>query len=197
MTVAALIRKFADRYHLPVEVEDVVQELRERGIKDEIYFFWDHQISTGSLSGFIQHWDYIIDGEPRRCADITYAKSNNELERLVSTKEMLHILDPAYALVANDAEIEGLMEKIILPPDMVDLATDGIHALTDRVAVAQALAVLFPLAARQALLQPYKDKKISLEAIADRAELPPRYVAAVMSDTWEQTLAILEAMGEN
>lgn len=196
VTVSALIRTFAGRHKLPVEVDEVVAALRARDIQDEIYYFWDSGINTGILNGFIQHWDYETGNGLQRCADITYARSTNDQERLVCTKEMLHILDPERALVSSDPAIEALMEKIILPPDLVDYESDGIHALTDRVAVAQALAVLFPFAARAVLLEPYRTKKIDIDVIAELAELPPKYVSAVMNDNWESTHALLVRMDQ-
>jgi hypothetical protein len=68
--------------------------------------------------------------------------------------------------------------------------------LTDRVAVAQALAVLFPFAARAVLLEPYRTKKIDIDVIAELAELPPKYVSAVMNDNWESTHALLVRMDQ-
>ena len=83
--------------------------------------------------------------------------------------------------VTKPEDIERLVEKIVLPSDLQDPFSDGIHALTDRVAITYAAAVLFPFGARQILMEPFTDNKLSLAKIADMAELPPRYAALVMS----------------
>jgi hypothetical protein len=56
--------------------------------------------------------------------------------------------------------------------------------------------VLFPFAARAVLLEPYRTKKIDIDVIAELAELPPKYVSAVMNDNWESTHALLVRMDQ-
>jgi hypothetical protein len=84
------------------------------------------------------------------------------------------------------------VEKIILPPDLQDPFSDGIHAMTDRAAVAYAVAILFPFGARNILL-PHVGTKFSLPKIAEMAEIPLRYTYAVMSDIWPEIHSILIA----
>jgi len=133
------------------------------------------------------------DPHPRRCADITYAAQiPHEWQRLVCCKELLHLLDPIETRVSRPEEIDKLVEKIILPSDLQDPFTDGIHALTDRVAVTYAAAILFPLGAR-AILLPHLGKKLSLPKIAEMAEIPLRYAHTVMSEIWPEIHDIMIA----
>jgi hypothetical protein len=81
----------------PIDVEvHVKPELVALGVKDEIWFFADAELDPEIIRGPIEHWEWSSpDGEVHRAADITYsARMENEWQRLVCCKEMLHILDP-------------------------------------------------------------------------------------------------------
>lgn len=181
-----LIRDFSKRDRLPIDVQEVVDAITARGIKDEIYYFWDHNLDATVLRGYIKHDEYPQpDGTSRFVAEITYGKLGDEWERLVCCKELLHLVDPIENRAANAEAVERLVEKIVLPPDMVDPFSDGVHANSDRLAIIHAVAVLFPLAARNILLPAYTEKKLTPADISDLAELPPRYAVLVMSEQWE------------
>jgi hypothetical protein len=107
-----------------------------------------------------------------------------EMERLVSCKEMLHILDPDYLKASTLETVDRLISKIILPPEFSDPATDGEHANSDIIGIAHAIAVLIPLAAIEILRPALKAGKISIERIAEIAELPIFAVTVAMSDFW-------------
>jgi hypothetical protein len=117
----------------------------------------------------------------------------HEWQRLVCCKELLHILDSVETRVSRPEDIERLVEKIVLPADLQDPFTDGIHALTDRVAATYAAAILFPFGAREIVLKPFLERKLPLTRLADMAELPPRYVAIVMSEIWPEIHKMLVA----
>jgi hypothetical protein len=187
MSATALVRKFAALDRVPVEVNMVVNEIRAAGVKDEIYYFWDQNLDPTILRGYIKHDEYPQpDGAKKRVAEITYAKMGHEWERLVCCKELLHLLDPESERTWKVDDINRLIEKIILPPDLVDPFKDGQHALVDRVAISYAVATLFPFGARQILMPAYQAKKFTLADIEELAELPRRYVAIVMSDAWTE-----------
>jgi hypothetical protein len=90
-------------------------------------------------------------------------------------------------------DVHRLIEKIILPPELQDPFNDGVHARTDRIALIYAVAVLFPFGARKILLPKYTTGELSVPQIANLAELPARYVAIVMSETWPEIHKILTA----
>ena len=185
MSRSTLVKHFSTWARGPIDVEEHVKpELIALGVKDEIWFWADDKLNSGIIRGEIEHWEWPDnDGKITRCADITYASQmEHEWQRLVCCKEMLHILDPIGTNKPED--VEALVEKIILPADLQDPFSDGQHALTDRVAVTYATAILFPLAARSTLMPVYEQRKISLRRIADQMELPLRSAALVMSDVW-------------
>lgn len=194
MSVSELIKKFDVLKKVPVDVNDVIAELRARGIEHEIYF-WPADINDERLKGQlvqIDYWDYPLtdanmDGPTKTVADIYYCKSMSEDEqRLVCCKELLHILDPAGCRAATEEEITRLFQKIGLPPEMQDAAADGAPVSSDRVALYEAVAVLFPYATRQLLMKPYKEEKITLADIARLVDIPYKYVAFVMHDVWDR-----------
>jgi hypothetical protein len=185
MSAKALIRKFSELDYLPVDIATVVAELQSLGVKDEIHCFWDQNLDQTVLRGYIKHDEYPQpSGPPKQIAEISYAKMGHEWERLVCCKELLHLLDPVDQRTWKAEDINRLVEKIILPPDLVDPILDGLHALVDRVAIAYAVATLFPFKAREILMPTYQAKKFTLADIEEMAELPRRYVAMVMSDAW-------------
>jgi len=196
MSVKQLIRDFSARTSVPVEIDDVIAAIRAKGVIDEIYPFWDVNLDPRILKGYIKHDELIVDetGKTKRVAEITYAKMGHETERLVCCKEILHIIDPDAYRVSSPSQIEELVERIVLPPDLVDESEDGLPVLSDRLALWEATAVLFPLATRNLVLPAFTNGRMSLAEIADLVEIPVRYAAMVMSGVWEQihTLLITE-----
>jgi hypothetical protein len=96
-----------------------------------------------------------------------------------------HILDPVECQTATQREFETLVERIVLPPGLVDPFQDELHASIDRIAILQAMAVLLPWDARALLLPPLNAGKLDLEEIATMADLPLPNVAVVMSPLWD------------
>ncbi len=192
-----LIRRFSVEELLPVDIENhVIPAMRALGVQEKIFIYPDPKLNPNVLRGDIKHWDYPFPTEENptdatpmitvRCADITYSTQEPpDWQRLICCKELLHVLDPAFSRVASRDQVERLIEKVILPPDLQDPFTDGIHAVSDRVAATYAAAVLFPMGARN-ILHPHVGKRLKLEKVAEMAELPLRYVALVMSDFWPE-----------
>jgi hypothetical protein len=187
MSVGQLIQKFATRESLPIDVNDVVAELRERGIKDEIYFF-PADLNSEVLRGKIVQWEWPKDETQQEMvavADIYYDQSlDDPWQRLVTCKEMLHILDPDSCLTATEDEVDLLTDRIVLPPELQDPIADGDATITDRIAIFQAVAVLFPLACRELFMPAFEAGKITSADIARFADIPQRYATLVMSAGW-------------
>jgi hypothetical protein len=195
MRVRDLIRAFDTREKLPVDVNDVVAYLKAQQIKDEVNFI-GVDINTEVMRGAIHH--FVIPGsayrEPILCADIYYDKNQgSDWRRLVSCKELLHLLDPDSQKVKSKKDFIRQVEKIVLPTEFQDTISDGAKVVSDRVATYLAVAVLFPLSSRAILMPAFKAEKLTTEDIAIIAEIPERYVALVMSDEWEAAHQIMIA----
>lgn len=194
MSVAALIRKFSHRESVPIQVDEVERELRDRGVKDEIYY-WSAELDDKHLKGqLVQYepWEYPTGVSEVYCADIYYANTlSDDWQRLVTCKELLHIID-GDAMRADKPEIvQQLLERIALSPELQDPLTDGMPTASDRFGIYQALAVLFPWATRQLLAAKFAAGNITIAEIARMVDLPPKYVALVMHKSWEEAHAIL------
>jgi hypothetical protein len=189
VTISALIKAASAWEFLPVDIEDHVKpELLNLGVVDEVWFWPDSKLNPSILRGSIEHYEVPFPDRPnQRWADITYAQQQEpEWQRLVCGKEVIHLVDPEGTRVAKQEDVDRLIEKIILPPDLQDPFNDGVHASTDRAAVIYATAVLFPFAARKILLPTYAEGRLSIPQIAELAEIPTRYAAIVMSDFWPE-----------
>ena len=172
---------------MPIQVDEVVAFFEAREIKDEIYF-WLVESDVEILRGKMKHWEYPDEnGKIVSCIDVDISRNLDERwQRLVSCKEILHLLDPKNVQVHDEITYNRLIEKVILPANLQDPFTDGREVNSDRVAELQAAAILFPYKTRELLYGPYhRDKTVTIEDIVRIVDLPPRYVAYVMSDVWE------------
>lgn len=183
MTVLKLLEDLSKRESLPVEVSDVLAEIRNRGIDDIVEFFYDIELDTQIIAGFLKRDEFEKDGKKRFKSVITYGKMGHEQERLVCCKELLHILDPDGVRVESLQQLESLINKMSLPANLVDPVPDRFSS-TDRIAILEAIAILFPLGARNILYEKYVAGKISLAWVAEQAELPYQYAKMVMNGYW-------------
>jgi hypothetical protein len=197
LNVPELIRMFSASESVPIDIEsEVLAAIRAAGVVDEIYL-WSVDIDDSRLRGFVAHWevwDYEKYEITRQVVDI-YVSNHLEPDwiRLVTCKELLHVLDPEYCRVATEEDVQKLVSKIALPAELQDPIKDGLGANTDRIAIYEALAVLFPMAVRDLLLESYKAGKISRAEIAKLVDLPVRYIGMVMTDEWATIHEILVA----
>lgn len=191
MYVSSLIKTFSRRHELPVDIEkDLMPALRQMGVEDEIYAFWDIELDPETLQGYC-HREEIPRGDSTYfMTTIGFAKTGHEMERLVTGKELLHILDPMKCRASSSDKVYSLISKIALRADLVEPFSEK-DDQSDRVAVLEALAILFPMAARNELIPFYKAEELSLAQIAELAELPPSYVKYALSDAWPDIHDIL------
>lgn len=196
MNASDLIARFATVIELPVDVNDVLDVLKANGCEDDIEFIGvdlDPDILQGKISIFWRQ-NGVYDPDPIRCANIYYHRGHTlDWQRMICCKELVHVLDPAFAHTSTIGDIDKLAEKIGLPPEMQDPMNDGTAVNVDRLAEWRAAALLLPLAARNAFMPAYKADKISTSEIALIADMPHRYVPLVMSDVWERLHDMLVA----
>ncbi|UZW54029.1 hypothetical protein NUH86_10830 [Sphingobium sp. JS3065] len=198
MTTAKLIEHFAQETHLPVDVNAVLQKIRQLGHDEDDIEFVGVDINADIMLGEIKMF-YVRPGpyaDPIRHANIYYCQSLDlSWQRMICCKELTHLMDPPHTRTTNVADIEKLAEKIGLPPEMQDPVTDGPETNRDRLAEWRAAAILLPLAARGALLDAYKSGKVSVADIARLADIPSKYAAFVMSDSWPKIHDLLLKAG--
>lgn len=188
----ALIKEFSEREGVPVELEDVVEAVKKRGAKDEIYYWLEADLDPTILMGALEEWEYPDEeGKLHYVAHVDCAKSlPGDWKRLVVCKELLHLLDPPVLRVHTEAEFEHLCHRLGLPPEDQDIEKDGDKTISDRLGTYKAIAVLFPYAVREIFMPKYQANLISYEDIAKIVDVPARYAALVMSDHWATLHAI-------
>lgn len=187
MTYSTLIKRFDERTELPVHVEEVAEALKALHVCREFYF-WAADIDPSKVRGFVQVWNAPFDDSGHdvlRFADIYYSKRDpSDWQRFVTCKELIHCMDSPHFSVATIEKLKDLMEKVALPPELQDPFTDGPEANIDHVGPFIATAIMFPMACRNLLLPKYKSGKVTLEQIAEQADIPVKYIRLAMSDTW-------------
>ena len=192
MAIKDLLAEFEKEESLPVDLTKVSKWIRDKGLQDEIEFI-GAELDIGVIRGFLYRFRYPkgVYGDSV-CAAHIYYGTNQEPEwiNMVCAKELLHLCDGT-APVKRKEEFNNLIKRLTLPMELKVLLEDPQYALKDKFGDAYAAAVLLPMAARQVLLKPYKDNKITAADIARMAVIPVRYVIMVMSDEWE---AVYEKM---
>lgn len=199
MEVHELIREFASRENLPVDVNDVLKCLRDNGNEDNIEFVGvdlDPDILQGAIKVF--HIRNGVYAEPERWVNIYYHRGHTpDRQRMVSCKELVHLLDPLDAYTRTPDAINRLADKIGLPPEQQDPMADGFATNVDRLAEFRAAAILLPKAVRDQLIEPYRRNALTLQDIARMADMPTRYVGIVMNDVWDDVHDILSRQQHN
>ena len=199
MKIGDLIRHFADREDLPIEPTEVARVLMEAGIEEEIIFL-GVEYDVGVLRGLL-----VQTTEPRSAYEpgngniskVFYATNQpSDWQRLVCCKELLHILDPDRLQTRSREDVAGLVTKIVLPPELQALAegkidSNSMQALSDHFADVRAVALLFPLKARELLLPKYTTGAISADEIVRIVGIPERYVHFAMSEFWPAVYGVI------
>jgi len=196
MSVAEVIRHFSQRTDLSIDVNDVVDLVKAKGLQDEIEFI-GVDYDTSIILGNFQKWTRRpgVYANPIYGVDIYFHRHLPlDWQRFVCCKELLHVFDPAFSLASTVEDIQKLTDRIGLPPEMHDWVKDGYPAMSDHIREYEALAVLLPMAARNQLAEPYEAGRVSLDAIARLADIPHRYVALAMHDAWPAVYERLMAM---
>jgi hypothetical protein len=192
--IRRLINDFEGRTQWPVEPADVQQWVIDQGFCDQ----------------FLIHY---VDCDPRAFDGIYLERQGNEIverrgvygeliytreifinnrqpepqRRVAEVKETLHILDRAGQKTTT---LDGINDMISFAATRMKIGGDA-GALTDIMALPQALAVLFPLKARELIKPKYDQGLISADELALTARLPVAYVELVLSDRWEQSYPII------
>ncbi len=186
-----LIKHFETQTKLQVEIRAVASKVRDLVPNQRLEFFpmeGGHEV----IRGMLHQWTYTPGwGDDTIVVnDIHYvAGMSLPWQRVVVCKEMIHVVDPVRLLTRTPHEVQDLIERIAMPVDL-QLGYNG-QEMGDRMAEFQALAILFPKAAREVLLPSYQSGKLSPDEIASHAEIPVRYVDFLMSDEWDRIYGML------
>lgn len=186
MSAFKLVQLFEDRTHFPVHLNEVRDSVARLHGADGITFK-AVDIDKDILRGICLHWQPLPRpyAEPEAHIEVLYAEDlEPEWQRLVITKELIHVLDKQEHRIENEAQLDDLVRRMARRPELRDPM--NWREMSDRVGLYQALGVLFPKAARDLIKDKYDQDRISDEMIAHRAGLPLEFVSFVMSDDWDE-----------
>ena len=191
MSLEKLLDHFEYVRELPVEIPEVADVLKSLGIQDEITFCPDESIDDTILRGL--YYQYTRSdkpySEPVFCSLIVYSsKISKEWQRLVACKEMMHILDVGSEKTHTLEGLDGLLNRLLGPLSSEDADIFDIMATRDRLAIYQAIPLLFPEGARLDAIERVESGVLTIQDVADRACLPLRFVALALTKEWPELI---------
>jgi hypothetical protein len=190
-TIHDLIDFFSSFTVLPIDPDDVADQIKSYGIKDEIEFVWvslDVLIIRGALHHHISRPGLYAD--PVVCADIYIDKDQpSDWRRLVAIKELLHLFDHSKNQTATAFDCEKLIDGLAsIRSAKSFLDVKALQAWADYLMLYYAISVAFPEAVRELFYDDYKAGHISVADVRHRIDLPEEVIRLVMSDTWPPIL---------
>lgn len=171
---------------MPVEIDEIASHLTAVGCQDKIIFYSDAEMDPSVLRGV--HYRYTVHtgaySAPEFTTLIVYSeKLPLDWQRIVCCKELIHTCDDPVERTSTEEEVQGLLEKLLGPFSTENFGVADIMATKDKLALYQALAVLFPDAARQQALHQVQ-QGATAEKIAGWIVLPEALVLLVIGDNW-------------
>lgn len=192
--IGDIIQSLQDTVSLPVDVNDVLEKIKIAGVSAEIEFI-GVELDTLVLRGKYRLFEWpsgIYSPDATLMANIYYnIDDTSDWQRFVCCKELTHLLDGDIYHTSKREEQVELARQVGLPAHLRDPFKAPAEANIDVVAELFALALLFPLRARDVLLPAVEAKKLSTKDVAFIADIPERYVAMALSPGWPETLSRL------
>lgn len=192
--IQRLIDSFSSHTTLPVDPDDVRDEILSYGIKDEIEFVGvdiDKRVMYGAFHQYIRRDSTY--GEQIVHVDIYWDRQlARDWKRLVCCKELLHMLDPSVSKTATRQDCENLVSHLS-DPSLMDapFSEEKMQAWSDELMMFYAMAVLLPWDARESLYLDYRTDNSRLAVIAKSVDLPDIAVRLVLSDHWPRLYEVL------
>ncbi|MDI7923420.1 hypothetical protein [Ferirhizobium litorale] len=170
---------------MPIEVEEMAAKLVEAGCQDKIIFHpadEDPDEFQGVFYKYVvRHSTYA---DPEFTTLIAFSKHLPiEWQRMVCCKELIHTCDSSVEKTDSPEEVEALLEKVLGPLSTQDFGLADVMAAKDKLAIYQALAILFPPKAREQAVAGLA-AGMRIEEIAAWAGLPRALVSFACSEDW-------------
>ncbi|MGA1801109.1 hypothetical protein [Rhizobium sp. HT1-10] len=172
--------------NMPVEIEELASELVLAGFQDSIIFH-PEDVDPATVQGvFYQYTTHSgVYSAPEFVTLIVFSQHlDMAWQRLVCGKELIHVCDTAAEQTNTEDELEALLDKVLGPLSTEDFGIADLMAAKDKLAIYQALAILFPLRAREEARAHLNAGSRTVEQVALWAALPVPLVNLVVSDDW-------------
>jgi hypothetical protein len=192
-----VIQEFSKKIDLPIKIDEIADFIKNKGFVGRIVYH-PFDMDPRQLAGMLLHDKpatiappYLSDEE---VANIAYSTQlSREEQRLVKTKELLHICDVANARVGTRSQVSDLVTWFSIPPDARnEMARISPGIISDHLGIVLALAVLFPAKAREVLKPHFDCGNLNEAAIAALAHIPKVYVRLIMKDVWPELIETLQ-----
>jgi hypothetical protein len=198
MTFHKLVQLFEAETNLPIELPDIMSAIASLGIQDEIYCI-PRDIDPGRLWGMVYQfkgghvekarYSKTVYGDPVFLAVIIYNQNAPpHWQRLICCKELIHLLDANIERPTTAEQVVQLAEKLVGPMATEDFGFADFAAAKDKLALYQALIILFPDKAREEALEAIASNKMprgeAIKRIVRRTALPEQAVEMVLHEGW-------------
>lgn len=181
MTVSRLVRLFSSFGYVPVDVQEVSDQIVEWGYYSSIIIAPFNGPVEHLRGNIVVYENRHVYGEVTTHCVIRYNKNSPiEWQRLICVKELIHSLDPVYLRIDTREKAESFLNEFSYNGDIS--AGMGPPALFEEAATYQALGVLCPDLAIERLTR----RSASLEEIAQTLDIPSTYAAVVARDDWRE-----------
>lgn len=184
-----LINRFSGQTDLPIEVDHIIDAIRDLGWQDEIYLFPADTDPTKVRGAFRQFtYTKAVYGDPQLVTHIVYSRNvSREWQRVICAKELIHIYDSVVSKTDTEDEVSQLLDRLVGPLSSEDYGLADLQAAKDRLALYQSLPLLLPKAA----LEIARGNSLEPEFVAKRACMPIELVRLVLSEEWQELNGLL------
>lgn len=181
--------KFDGRTELPIEIQEICDALLEMGYQDEIRVVGE-EMDTSQLWGTYVQFTEPSGGmysEPTWVSLIVYPTNEDAMsQRMVCAKELVHVCDANVSKTRNEKDIIDLAMVLTGQAEIGDEPAMTMKVAADILAQQKGLSLLFPKAARVIARQRIAEKKMSIEELADKIQLPAATVEDMLDEQWDQ-----------
>ena len=209
MSLSKLIDFFSTFSLLPVEINDVRDQIVELGVQDRI-IIRPVDIDPLELMGlYYQYKSKKAPYESELCSLVLYSsRLPRDWQRVVCCKEMIHIMDAAAFRTSTEDRLFGLVDRLTRDGSIIDFMKSlgsqftspsgftrtDLEAFKDIAALFQAVAVLTPQEVVEELQPAYRQGLISAQTIATQAQIPIEIVPRIMADDWPEVRNMLSTL---
>jgi hypothetical protein len=182
-----LVEQFRAVDRLPIEIDEIREAVLSLGVQDEVIFRADPEMDVSRLRGVFYQYRYrpSLYGESQNVTLIVYPENVPVAwQRMICCKELIHTFDDHVERTDTLEELGGLITRLLGPLSVDEISIIDLMAFKDRLALYQAIPLLFPFAARNRTLAEISGGTKDLQQVADEACLPIELIKLVMSDDW-------------
>ena len=173
---------------MPIEVSDVVNIITENGHQDNIILVPENTDPRQLLGVYYQYTTRAaVYGTPNFTTLIIFSCNVCvEWQRVICCKEMVHICEKKFEQTHTQEEVVGLIEGLLGPLSTENYGIADLMAGKDRLAVYQALGILFPAAARKRAVEAISNGSKTAFDVAKWVCLPLSLVEVVLLPEWPE-----------